>query len=118
MIWLNNFIARILPYVPKPIVGLFAHQYIAGETLNEAIAAIKDLNAKGMCATIDLLGEEVKQRSDSEMAMKTYLSMLDAIAQEGVDSNVSVKPTHMGLNIDPEFCYQNLKTLSVALRKV
>ncbi|MBN2013112.1 proline dehydrogenase family protein [candidate division KSB1 bacterium] len=117
MIWFNNLVARILPFVPKPIVGLFSRQYIAGEALDDAIRAIKELNANGICATIDLLGEEVKQRSDSELALKTYISILNTIASEGVDANVSVKPTHMGLKIDKEFCYQNLKILVESARQ-
>ena len=111
MIWFNNLVAKILPYMPKPLVGLVSRQYIAGEELSDAVAAVRELNAQGMCATLDLLGEEVKTREDAEQAVRTYLTMLETIKKEGIDSNISVKPTHMGLKIDRDFCYTNLKTL-------
>ncbi len=111
MRWLNNLIANVLPFIPKPIVGLFSSQYIAGESLEDAIRVVKNLNSQGMCATLDLLGEAVKVREDSLKAVGMYRKILQAIASEKLDANVSVKPTHMGLKIDKEFCYQNIKSL-------
>lgn len=111
MIWFNNLIAAILPYVPKPLVGIVSRQYIAGEQLEDAVREIKELNAQGICATLDLLGEEVKEKEDSLKALETYKEILQTIDREKLDSNVSVKPTHMGLKIDKEFCYNNIKSL-------
>lgn len=118
MIWFNNLIAKILPYFPKPFVGIFARQYIAGETLQDAVREVKNLNAQGISATIDLLGEEKKVKEDALKAVETYLQVLNIIDQEKLDANISVKPTHMGLKLDKEFCYQNIKTLVEAAKKI
>jgi len=118
MIWFNNLIAAILPFVPKPLVGIVSRQYIAGEKLEDAIRKIKELNAQGISATLDLLGEEVKSKEDSLKAMETYKNILHTIHDEKLDSNVSVKPTHMGLKIDKEFCYNNIRTLVEEAKKL
>jgi proline dehydrogenase len=118
MIWFNNLIAKILPYVPKPLVGIFARQYIAGETLDDAVREVKNLNAQGICATIDLLGEEKKVKEDALKAVDVYKQVLKVIDQEKLDANISVKPTHMGLKLDKEFCYNKFKTLVEEARKI
>jgi len=118
MIWFNNLIAKILPYFPKPFVGIFARQYIAGETLDDAVREIKNLNAQGISATIDLLGEEKKVKEDALKAVDVYKQVLKVIDQEKLDANISVKPTHMGLKLDKEFCYNNIKTLVQEASKI
>jgi proline dehydrogenase len=118
MRWFNNLVARTLPIVPKPIVGLFSRQYIAGEKLDDAVGAIKELMSQGMCATLDLLGEEVKQEQDSLKAVEIYKQILQAIDEENLDANISVKPTQMGLSIGKEFCYNNIKTLVEEAKKI
>lgn len=118
MIWFNNLIAKILPYFPKPFVGIFARQYIAGETLDDAVREVKNLNAQGICATIDLLGEEKKVKEDALKAVEIYKQVLKVIDQEKLDANISVKPTHMGLKLDKEFCYDNIKALLEEAKKI
>lgn len=118
MRWFNNLIARVLPFVPKPIVGIFSRQYIAGEKLDDAIREIKALMSQGACATIDLLGEAVKQKTDSLKAVEMYQQILRAIHDEKLDANISVKPTQMGLQLDQEFCYNNIKTLVEEAKKI
>lgn len=118
MIWFNNLIAKILPYFPKPFVGIFARQYIAGETLDDAVREVKNLNAQGISATIDLLGEEKKAKEDASKAVEMYRQVLKVIDQEKLDANISVKPTHMGLKLDKEFCYNNIKSLVEEARKI
>lgn len=111
MNWFNKLIAISLPFVPKPIVGLFSRHYIAGEKLEDAVNLVKELNNQGMMATIDVLGEEVKNEQDSLTAVELYRQVLEAIEKENLDANISVKPTHMGLEIDKDFCYNNIKSL-------
>jgi proline dehydrogenase len=111
MKWFNNFIAYTLPLIPKPITKIFASQYISGEKLSDAIRVVQELNENGMCATIDLLGEVVTRKEETQKAVDTYKQILKAIATEKLNANVSVKPTHMGLKIDKELCYQNIKSL-------
>lgn len=85
-----------------------AKSFVAGETIDEALKAVNKLNQRGILATLDVLGESVKVREDSEKAVQDYLDLLDAIHQTGVKSHVSLKLTQMGLDIDDEYCYQNM----------
>ena len=84
--------------------GGFARRFIAGSTLEEAVNAIKELNKKGMTATLDLLGEDTKNMNDAEKSASKYLDILEAIEKEKLDSNVSLKLTQMGLDIDEKAC--------------
>ncbi len=117
MNWFNKLIAKILPFVPKPIVGFFSRHYIAGEKLEDAVKLVKELNSQGMCATIDVLGEEISGKQDALAAVEMYKNVIAAIEKEKLDANISVKPTHMGLKLDKEFCYQNIRTLVEEAKK-
>jgi proline dehydrogenase len=85
-----------------------ARRFVAGEDIASAIAAVRALNAEGMSATLDFLGEDVYERGAAARQREVYLEMLDAIASAGVDSNVSVKLTAMGLLVDEDFAFENL----------
>lgn len=85
-----------------------AKSFVAGETIDEALKAVNKLNQRGIFATLDVLGESVKVREDSEKAVHDYLDLLDAIHRTDVKSHVSLKLTQMGLDIDDEYCYQNM----------
>ncbi|HTJ22233.1 MAG TPA: proline dehydrogenase family protein [Gemmatimonadaceae bacterium] len=82
----------------------FARRFVAGETLEDALRAIKALNAKGISASIDLLGESVTNEREARTAGAAYLDMLDRIAERRLDANVSVKLTAMGLDISEDLC--------------
>jgi proline dehydrogenase len=82
----------------------FARRFVAGETIGEALAAVRDLNAKGITASLDLLGESVTNDGEARAARDEYLGILDRIRESKVDANVSVKLTAMGLDIDHELC--------------
>ena len=108
---LNKLIVTTLPLVPKPIVGKFSKRYIAGITLAQAVRVIKDLNGKGMMATLDILGEDVFERPAAEALRAEWPRVLDAIRSQELDSNISIKPSQLGLRIDKEFCYRNFKSI-------
>ena len=97
--------------MPKPIVGRVASRYVAGETLADAVRAVRTLNQQGAMGTIDVLGEEVKEREKAVAAVEEYLRVFDAIAAEGLDSNVSIKLTLLGLKIDESFCRDNVERI-------
>src|SRR4030095_2824101 len=86
-----------------------AFRFVAGETLQDAVRAAHEANRLGMRASLDLLGENVQSRDDARRATQEVLEMLDAIHSEKADCNVSVKLTQLGLDLDNEFCYQNLR---------
>ena len=85
-----------------------ASRFIAGEKLEDAIQVIKILNANGINATLDHLGENTLSAEDARSATKDILAALDALQQSGVRANVSVKLTQLGLAIDPKLCEENL----------
>lgn len=114
---LSWLIRRGLPLVPKPIVGRVARRYVAGETLDHALARIKELGREGAMATLDLLGEEVTERSKAEATTDQYVAMLDAIAASKLDANVSIKPTALGLKIDEQFCKSNVERIVLAAKR-
>jgi proline dehydrogenase len=82
----------------------FARRFVAGETVAEAIAVVRELNAKGITASLDLLGESVYTETEARAARDEYLNLLDKIKESRIDANVSVKLTAMGLDIDNEMC--------------
>ncbi len=104
----NRVLVTGLPVVPKPIVGRVASKYVAGSTLDDAVRVLRDLNAKGAMATLDVLGEEVHEREKAIAAVDEYLRALDRIDREKIDSNISIKPTMLGLKIDEGFCHENI----------
>lgn len=88
-----------------------ARRFIAGETLDEAIAVVRELNAKGILTTLDHLGENVASREDALRAAQEYQELLDRIAAEGVKSTISVKLTHVGLDFGEDFCLDTMRTI-------
>jgi proline dehydrogenase len=82
----------------------FANRFVAGETLESALAAVRALNAKGITASLDLLGESVTNENEARQAGREYLRILDRIHQEKLDGNVSLKLTAMGLDISEDLC--------------
>jgi proline dehydrogenase len=81
-----------------------SHRFVAGETLDEVIAAARELNDAGMAVTLDCLGENVSTSTDAQKVRDTYLEIYDRIAQEQLNGNVSCKLTQLGLDISVEFC--------------
>jgi proline dehydrogenase len=82
----------------------FASRFVAGETIEEALDAVKALNAKGITASLDLLGESVTDEREARAAGREYLHMLDRIHERKLDANVSVKLTAMGQDISEDLC--------------
>ena len=85
-----------------------ALRFVAGETIDDAIAAIRTLNANGILATVDHLGENVATEADARRAAQSYVAVLDRIGKEGVKSHASLKLTQLGLDIGDEFCRENV----------
>ncbi|MEO7102010.1 MAG: proline dehydrogenase family protein [Gemmatimonadaceae bacterium] len=82
----------------------FASRFVAGETLDTAVPAVRELNRRGITASLDLLGESVHNEAEARAAGAEYLKILDRIAREKLDANVSVKLTAMGLDVSEELC--------------
>ena len=108
---LNKLIATAFPYIPKFIVGQVAKRYIAGTELADGVRLVKELNTRTIMATMDLLGEDVKNIAETEEVKKGILSILQAVKENKLQSNVSLKPTQLGLKIDKDLAYRNIKAI-------
>jgi proline dehydrogenase len=101
---LRSLLGAALPLVPKPIVRRVASRYVAGESLDDAIAKVRDLNARGLGVTLALLGEEVTDRATADAAVEEYLRLLERLEPASLRSGISIKLTLLGLKIDEDFC--------------
>lgn len=97
--------------MPEKVVWLFSKKYIAGKTLQSAIDTVKQLNSKGIYATLDVLGESVNTKEEAVEAKQKALDVFDAIVKNKLMANLSLKPTQMGLAIDKEFAFQQILEL-------
>jgi proline dehydrogenase len=91
-----------------PFAGAAARRFVAGETIDDAVRAARDLNAAGMTVTMDYLGESVSDRAEATAAADQYLEIIDRIVADGIDGNVSLKLTQMGQDIDEGFLRTNV----------
>jgi proline dehydrogenase len=91
-----------------PVTRSMVSRFVAGETLPEALTALERLRDAGFRTTVDVLGEAVTTRAAADTAADEYLATLDALASRGLDRNVSVKLSQMGLGIDHDACRSNL----------
>ncbi|WP_439184004.1 proline dehydrogenase family protein [Carboxylicivirga taeanensis] len=108
---MNKLIARTLPYFPKKFVWVFSRKYIAGETIDEAILACRQLNDNGMLVTVDLLGEFITNLDQAKNNKEEYLTIIERFESENIKGNYSLKPTSFGLLIDKEVCYQYVREI-------
>jgi proline dehydrogenase len=99
-------------------VRAFAARYIAGETLEQAVACVRGLNTEGACATLDVLGEDVTTREEAAAARGECEAVLEAIARERLDSNLSIKLTSLGLKIDRAFCADSVRRILETARRL
>ena len=97
--------------VPYPLVRQIAKPYIAGETLEELVGVVEDLNFNGFSVATSILGEFVNEQNQAIEAGVDYIEVLSEIQSRNLDSNIHVKLTHLGLTIDKELCYSNLKSI-------
>lgn len=116
LLWLSerqsifNFVRR------NRLAKRFASRFVAGETIEEGIAAVKELAARGIPATLDLLGESVKVQADADQAAEEYLRILQALADAGMEVNASLKLTQMGFDLDEAACEANVRRILALAR--
>ena len=110
-LWLSEQ-SRIFRFVRKNrLARKLASRFVAGETIDEAMAAVRDLNASNLSASLDLLGESVLHAEEAQRACRTYLDLLERIHSAKANANVSVKLTQMGLDIDEQLCVSNMRAI-------
>lgn len=101
---LNAAIVSFVKLLPKSVVHIFAKKYVAGEKLEDAVRVTKELNAKGIMATMDILGESIKSKAMAKETKKEYFELIETIAKEKLNANISIKPTALALGIDADYC--------------
>jgi proline dehydrogenase len=108
---LDRALVRLLPAVPRTVVQHLSSRYIAGPSLDDAVRVVGRLNAKGKLATVDVLGEEITSADEARAITGQYNDALARIDSEGLDANVSVKLTGLGLELDYDLCRENRESV-------
>lgn len=111
MSFFDRVIAGTVPLLPKAVVRRVANRYVAGEQLSDAVRTIRALNALGCRATVDLLGENVRDEAAAAANAAAYRDILDAIGREKLDANVSIKLTAFGLDLGSAVAEQNARSV-------
>jgi proline dehydrogenase len=101
-----------------PVSRSIARRFVAGDTLDEAVEAARAVNAAGLSASLDFLGESVKSREEATEAAEMAIRILERIAAEGIDANLSVKPTQLGLDVDEDFGRGNIELVLQRAREL
>ncbi len=118
LLWLSerqsifNFVRR------NRLAKRFASRFVAGETIESAVDAARELASRGITTTLDLLGESVREPADALQARDTYIAILRAMQQAGVEVNASVKLTQMGFDLDEALCEANLRAILAVAREL
>lgn len=119
MNWFNKMLVGLMPVAPRPIVGMMAKRYIAGETLEEGIQKVRELNSRGYIGTMDVLGESVTDGAGTKKPMEMYRKLVGAIGDNpDINTGISIKLTQLGLDIDKDFCWENLQETIALGRKI
>jgi proline dehydrogenase len=114
---LNKLLALSVPILPKWFLELFSKSYVAGYNSKEVLSIVKELNNKGFSATIDILGEHVSDLDIAEKITKEYCDLYEKIYQDSIDSNISIKPSHIGLDISEEVVLNNFQKILKKAKK-
>jgi proline dehydrogenase len=108
---LNKLVVATIPLIPKSIVRIFASRYIAGETIADAVRCVRQLNREGVCATLDVLGEDITNKNEAILSRSQSIEVLHTIAKEKLDSNLSIKLTSLGLKLGKDVCTGNVREI-------
>mgnify|MGYP001819691265 FL=1 len=113
----HKAVVTAMPLFPRSLIWQFSQRYIAGTTLDDAFAKVRELNAAGCSGTIDVLGEDSTRETEVQAAIDLYLRALDEISDTGIDCGVSVKLSEMGLRYDEERCRRAMEDVVTAASK-
>jgi proline dehydrogenase len=108
---INRMIAELLPHLPKRFIWVFSKKYIAGETIDDAVRVVSELNAGKMLATIDILGESIDNPAKAQVYFKQYLDTIERAALMNLKTTFSLKPSMFGLLWDFDFCYKLIRQI-------
>ena len=112
MSFINSIITSSLPLLPKWFAKPFAKPYVAGENSEDALQHVKQLNDKGFYATLDILGEHVMDKELAQQITSQYCKLYELIDEHALECTLSVKPTHIGLNISESEALANMSAIA------
>lgn len=107
----GRLLVGVTKCMPRFFVSGVARRYVAGKDIQSAVAVMRKLSSEGACFTIDVLGEEISSLDEAQFFIDEYDRVLDAIVDNNLDANLSIKPTAFGLLIDEKKAYQNIERL-------
>ena len=110
---INKIILILIPLMPKFFVKIFANKYVAGVKTSQALRVVKKLNNKELSCTLDILGEHTSDSKESNAVTNKYIDILDRIAFNNLDCNISIKPSHIGSDISDKNFIQNIEKLII-----
>ena len=113
---LNSLLTATVPFLPRWIVRPFALPYVAGETIDEALQAAEAVSREGFSVTLDILGEHTLDIKISQKITEDYCSLYNLITQKNLDCTISLKLTHLGLDISKELAAENLNKIIISAR--
>ncbi len=116
MMLLNSLLTATVPFLPRWIVRPFALPYVAGETIDEALQAAEAVSREGFSVTLDILGEHTLDVKISQKITEDYCSLYNLITQKNLDCTISLKLTHLGLDISKELAAENLNKIIISAR--
>ena len=108
---LNYIFIKVIPFIPKFLIKIFANQYVAGISIDNAIKIISKLNNKGLHATLDILGEHTQNDTEATDITNQYCKILEKIHAKNLNCNISIKPTHIGTDISNNLFLENLSKI-------
>jgi len=114
--WFDKLVVASMPLIPKGIIKRISQKYIAGALLDDAVRVTRHLNSIGATATIDVLGEFVSSKDRAVHETATSASVVDAIRSHKLNAYLSIKLTSLGLDIDKEFAFENVRTIVTRAR--
>jgi proline dehydrogenase len=107
----DQLLATMLPYAPRALVGRVARRYIAGDTVDDAIRCVRALASQGASATVAVLGEDIREVSETDETVAEYVRLIDGLAAGPPGANVSIKLSAVGLDLSEALCRERLATV-------
>ena len=105
---INHILRMFIPLLPIRLIKLFSNRYVAGTSIKEALKSIQNLNDNGLSATIDILGEHTNSTNEADNITSDYIEIYKALKVNNLDCNISIKPSHIGLDLGFSVCHYNL----------
>ena len=108
---INSVFITFIKLLPRSLVSIFAKQYVAGEHADDVLKVTKKLNDSGYRVTVDILGEHFLDQNEIENIISEYSLLYKLIEKNKLDANISIKPTHIGLDVSYDYCLNSFKNI-------